>query len=246
MTRLNGKVAIITGAASGMGLAALQLFAAEGARVAATDISAAALRQAVDDVTANGGEAIARTHDVSSPEAWRRVVDDVVAEWGTIDILINNAGILLTKGVLEAELDDWNLVMGINLTGTWLGMKSVIPTMQAAGHGSIVNIASIGGIVGGLRRWWRRGILRVQGRGPISDETHRPVVRQGQYPRQLGPSRPDRYRVDPCHRVDEGNHGQPGRCSAAAPCRRSIRHRLWHALSGLGRGEVRHRFGACD
>ena len=150
MTRLNGKVAIITGAASGMGLAALQLFAAEGARVAATDISAAALRQAVDDATANGGEAIARTHDVSSPEAWRRVVDDVVAEWGTIDILINNAGILLTKGVLEAELDDWNLVMGINLTGTWLGMKSVIPTMQAAGHGSIVNIASIGGIVGGF------------------------------------------------------------------------------------------------
>ena len=149
MPRLNGKVAIITGAASGIGLAALRLFAAEGARVAATDISAGALRRAVEDVTANGGEAISREHDVSSPEAWKRVVDDVIAEWGTIDVLVNNAGILVTKGVLDAELDDWNRVMGINLTGTWLGLKSVIPTMQAAGHGSVINIASIGGIVGG-------------------------------------------------------------------------------------------------
>ena len=89
MSRLAGKVAIITGAASGMGLSALKLFAAEGARVVATDISAEALRQAVEEVTGNGGEAIARTHDVASAEDWTRVVDDALAEWGTIDILIN-------------------------------------------------------------------------------------------------------------------------------------------------------------
>ena len=149
MSRLTGKVAIITGAASGMGLSTLKLFVAEGARVVATDISAEALREAVDEVTANGGEAIARTHDVSSIEDWKRVIDDVLAEWGTIDILINNAGIAMAKGVLDAELEDWNKVMAINVTGPWLGMKSVIPAMQAAGRGSIVNVSSIAGIVGG-------------------------------------------------------------------------------------------------
>lgn len=74
----------------------------------------------------------------------------VLDEWGTIDILVNNAGIAMPKGVLDAELDDWNTVMSINVTGTWLGIKSVLPTMQAAGHGSIVNVSSIGGIVGGV------------------------------------------------------------------------------------------------
>jgi NAD(P)-dependent dehydrogenase (short-subunit alcohol dehydrogenase family) len=150
MSRLNGKVAIITGAASGIGLAALQIFAAEGAQVVATDISEEALRQVVDEITAQGGKAIAHTLDVSSPTDWKRVVDDVLAQWETIDILVNNAGIPATKGVLDAELDDWNKVLAINITGTWLGMKSVIPTMQAAGHGSIVNVSSIAGIIGGV------------------------------------------------------------------------------------------------
>lgn len=150
MSRLNGKVAIITGAASGIGLAALQIFAAEGAHVAATDISEIALKQAVEDVIAEGGDAIARPLDVSSAGDWQRVVDDVLDEWGTIDILINNAGIEIPNGILDAELDDWNKVMSINVTGTWLGMKSVIPAMQSSGHGSIVNVSSIAGIVGGV------------------------------------------------------------------------------------------------
>jgi NAD(P)-dependent dehydrogenase (short-subunit alcohol dehydrogenase family) len=150
MSRLNGKVAIITGAGSGIGLAALQIFAAEGAQVVATDISEEALRQVVDEITAQGGKAIAHILDVSSPTDWKRVVDDVLAQWETIDILVNNAGIPATKGMLDAELDDWNKVLAINITGTWLGMKSVIPTMQAAGHGSIVNVSSIAGIIGGV------------------------------------------------------------------------------------------------
>lgn len=149
MSRLAGKVAIITGAASGIGFSALKLFTAEGARVMATDISGEALRQAVDEVTANGGVAVSRPHDVSSSDDWKRVVDDVLAEWGTIDILVNNAAIAMPRGVLDAELEDWNKVMAINVTGPWLGMKSVIPMMQAAGRGSIVNISSIAGIVGG-------------------------------------------------------------------------------------------------
>lgn len=149
MSRLNGKVAIITGAASGIGLSTAQIFAAEGAKVVATDISEDALQRVVKEIAATGGEIVGHTLDVSSPESWERVVASVVAEWGTIDILVNNAGIALAKGLLETELDDWNKVLAINTTGTWLGMKNVIPVMQAAGAGSIVNISSLAAIISG-------------------------------------------------------------------------------------------------
>ncbi|AUZ34456.1 short-chain dehydrogenase [Arthrobacter sp. PGP41] len=149
MSRLNGKVAIITGAASGIGLSTVEIFAAEGATVIATDISEGALNRAVEAVTATGGNVVARTLDVSSPESWQRVVNDVVTEWGTIDILVNNAGIAIPKGILEAELEDWNKVLAINATGTWLGMKNVLPFMQTAGGGSIVNVSSLAAMISG-------------------------------------------------------------------------------------------------
>jgi 3alpha(or 20beta)-hydroxysteroid dehydrogenase len=149
MSRLNGKVAIITGAASGIGLSTVEIFAAEGATVIATDISEDALNRAVEAVTATGGRVVARTLDVSSPESWQRVVSDVVAEWGTIDILVNNAGIAIPKGILKAELEDWNKVLAINATGTWLGMKNVLPVMQTAGRGSVVNVSSLAAIISG-------------------------------------------------------------------------------------------------
>ena len=149
MSRLSGKVALITGAASGIGLSTAEIFAAEGARVVVTDISPEALDRAAQTITAAGGDVLARTLDVSSPESWERVVADVLAERGTIDILVNNAGIAIPKGILEAELEDWNKVLAINATGTWLGMKHVIPVMQEAGHGSIVNVSSLAAIISG-------------------------------------------------------------------------------------------------
>ncbi len=149
MSRLKGKVAIITGAASGIGLSTAQLFAAEGAKVVATDISEDALARAVEEIAATGAEVLTHTLDVSSPESWKSVVADVTAAWGTIDILVNNAGIALAKGLLETELDEWNKVLAINTTGTWLGMKNVIPVMQTAGRGAIVNVSSLGGIISG-------------------------------------------------------------------------------------------------
>ena len=149
MSRLSGKVALITGAASGIGLSTAEIFAAEGARVVVTDISPEALDRAAQTITAAGGDVLARTLDVSSPESWERVVADVLAERGTIDILVNNAGIAIPKGILEAELEDWNKVLAINATGTWLGMKHVMPVMQEAGHGSIVNVSSLAAIISG-------------------------------------------------------------------------------------------------
>ncbi|MCS5735085.1 SDR family NAD(P)-dependent oxidoreductase [Herbiconiux daphne] len=150
MARLSGKVAIITGAASGMGLSGAQLFAAEGAKVVATDVSADALAQVVEGIRAGGGEAIGIVLDVSSARSWALAVDEVVTTYGKIDILVNNAGIHLAKGVLETEPEEWDRILAVNTTGVWLGMKSVIPHLQANGGGSIVNISSIAAIVGGF------------------------------------------------------------------------------------------------
>lgn len=149
MGRLAEKVAIITGAASGMGQAAAQLFADEGAKVVATDVTYDELQLTVKAITDDGGIAIALQHDVSSDESWRSVVDQAVANFGKIDILVNNAGIHVPKGILEENLDGWNRVMGINCTGVWLGMKTVIPHMQRNGKGSIVNTSSIAAMMGG-------------------------------------------------------------------------------------------------
>jgi NAD(P)-dependent dehydrogenase (short-subunit alcohol dehydrogenase family) len=150
MARLDDKVAIITGAASGMGLAGAQLFAREGATVIMTDVSEAALQREAATIRDEGGRATAITLDVTSPESWNGVVERVVADHGRVDVLVNNAGIHIAKGILEAELDDWNTVMAVNTTGVWLGMKSVIPHMQQQGGGSIVNVSSIAAIVGGV------------------------------------------------------------------------------------------------
>src|SRR5699024_525389 len=125
MGRLAGKVAIITGGASGMGLAGAQIFAKEGASVVVTDISDQ-LVERVNEITAEGGDAIALHLDVSNPDSWKEVVERTIEKYNKIDILINNAGIHMQKGILDAELDDWNKVMSINSTGVWLGMKSVI------------------------------------------------------------------------------------------------------------------------
>ncbi|WP_058302723.1 SDR family NAD(P)-dependent oxidoreductase [Gorillibacterium timonense] len=150
MGRLSGKVAIITGAASGMGLAGAQLFAKEGAQVVATDITVDVLREQVEEIIKDGGDAIAIELDVSKKESWDAVIEQTLAKYGKIDILVNNAGIHIAKGILEAELADWEKVMSINCTGVWLGMKSVIPHMQKNGKGAIINTSSIAGIIGGV------------------------------------------------------------------------------------------------
>lgn len=149
MGRLTDKVAIITGAASGMGLAGAKLFAQEGAKVVLTDI-VDGLDEKVAAIKESGGEVIGIQLDVSSEASWTNAVAQTIDTYGKIDILVNNAGIHIPKGILEAELDDWNKVMAINTTGVWLGMKSVIPQMQENGGGSIVNTSSIAAIVGGI------------------------------------------------------------------------------------------------
>lgn len=137
MDRLKGKVAIVTGAGRGIGRSIAEVFAEEGATVIATG-------RASSDSTFPEGVEYHRL-DVATEEGWSRVVADVIARHGHIDVLVNNAGIIAYETLHELALDDWNAVIATNQTGTWLGMREVIPHMIAQGGGSIVNTSSIWG-----------------------------------------------------------------------------------------------------
>ncbi|QJD85492.1 SDR family NAD(P)-dependent oxidoreductase [Cohnella herbarum] len=149
MGLLNNKVAIVTGAGSGMGREEALLFAKEGAKVIATDINEAAVQAVVKEIEANGGEAISYLHNVAVEEEWIKVVEGTIQKYGKVDVLVNNAGISHAAGLLETTVEQWNRVLNINLTSVFLGMKYVIPHMRDNKGGSIVNISSIAGLTGG-------------------------------------------------------------------------------------------------
>lgn len=132
-----------------MGLAGAQLFAAEGAKVIATDVVVDVLKTEVAAIADAGGDILALELDVAAPESWATVIDTTLKTYGKIDILVNNAGVHLAKGILDTEHEEWDRVMAINTTGVWLGMKAVIPHMQEIGGGSIVNCSSIAALIGG-------------------------------------------------------------------------------------------------
>ena len=141
MGRLDGKVAIITGAARGQGEAEARLFAAEGATVVLTDVLSSEGQAVADDLGARFHH-----HDVSTEDGWSRVVDATLQEHGRIDVLVNNAGIFHRAKLIDHTVDDLRRILDINLIGVFLGMKSVAPTMMSQESGSIVNISSIAGL----------------------------------------------------------------------------------------------------
>ena len=146
--RLENKVALITGAASGMGASMARIFAREGARVVAADVLDEEGKQVVAEITQANGAAIFRHLDVTSEGEWKAAVDAALAEFGKLDILVNDAGL---SGSAVDDLFDtaaWDLLMSVNARGVFLGMKFAIPIMKAAVGGSIVKISSISGITG--------------------------------------------------------------------------------------------------
>lgn len=128
---LKGKVAIVTGAGSGMGREEAILLAGEGAQIVATDINAAAVQAVVKEIEAIGGQAVAYAHNVAMEDEWIKVVAGTMETYGRLDVLVNNAGISLATGLLETTIEQWDKVMNINLKSTFLGMKHAIPHMQA-------------------------------------------------------------------------------------------------------------------
>lgn len=147
MGKLDNKVALISGGARGQGAAEAKTFVKEGARVVFGDVRDEAGKQVEAEIRASGGEAVYVHLDVTSDEDWRHAVAEAVRRYGKLDILINNAGIVIPRVPIEARTaEEWDRVMAVNAKGVFLGTKYAIPAMRRAGGGSIVNISSIAGI----------------------------------------------------------------------------------------------------
>ena len=147
--RLEGKVAIISGASGGMGAEEARLFAREGAKVVIADIIDEDGEAVAREIEDTGGEATYVHTDVTSAESWDAAVQATLDKYGKVDILVNNAGISSGSHEDPLDVDGWNSIMDVNSTGVYLGTRAVIPAMLEAGGGSIVNISSIMGFVGG-------------------------------------------------------------------------------------------------
>jgi NAD(P)-dependent dehydrogenase (short-subunit alcohol dehydrogenase family) len=149
MGRLDGAVAVITGAASGMGRATARLFASEGARLLLADVDAAGGETVAGEIGRNGGSVVFRRVDVSRADDVEAMVRDAVDRYGGLDVIFNNAGI---EGVSARLADwseaDWDRVIDVNLKGVFLGMKYALPVMAERGGGSVINTASVAGLVG--------------------------------------------------------------------------------------------------
>jgi NAD(P)-dependent dehydrogenase (short-subunit alcohol dehydrogenase family) len=146
--RLEGKVALISGSARGMGAAEARLFAKEGAVVVVADLMEAEGQKVAADITADGGTARFLRLDVTDETDWQEAVATTTSTYGKLDILVNNAGISGTYTSDTLSTEAWDRLLDINAKGVFLGMKYAIPAMQRAGGGSIINISSISGFVG--------------------------------------------------------------------------------------------------
>lgn len=148
MGRIEGKVAIVTGGASGIGRAVSERFASEGAKVVLTDIDVKDGEAVVEGIKAKGGTAIFRKQNVVDEAVWGETVAFAVEEFGGLDILVNNAGIAPGAPIVEMTLEFWRNLMEVNVDSVFLGTKYAIPAMAASGGGSIINLSSVAGIKG--------------------------------------------------------------------------------------------------
>lgn len=147
--RLDGKTVLITGATGGIGAATAGLFAREGARLLVTDVGQerlTALATEIEEET--GADVVSACLDVSSARQWDRVMTTVRERFGTLDVLVNLAGVLDWPGIEDTREDAWDRVIDVNQKGTWLGMKAAMPLLRASGNASVINISSVLGLVG--------------------------------------------------------------------------------------------------
>jgi 3alpha(or 20beta)-hydroxysteroid dehydrogenase len=163
--KLEGKVAIITGAGSGMGAEEARMFAAEGAKVVITDINGAACKAIAAEI---GAAAIALEHDVADEAGWATVVATTLEKFGKIDILVNNAGLTQAKSMFDTDAVFLRRMLDVNIVGSFLGMKATYEAMKANGGGVVVNIASglaftslPGYFAYGISKWGVRGMTRL-------------------------------------------------------------------------------------
>jgi NAD(P)-dependent dehydrogenase (short-subunit alcohol dehydrogenase family) len=151
MGRMDGKVALISGGARGQGAAEARLFAQEGAKVVIGDLLDVDGMRVAAEIAELGGEAVYVHLDVTREEDWQSAVQAAVSAFGKLDVLVNNAGIWRRGRVEDTTVEDWDAVQNVNSKGVFLGAKAAIPEMRKAGGGSVINISSTAGLVGGPR-----------------------------------------------------------------------------------------------
>ena len=151
MGRMDGKVALISGGSRGQGAAEARLFAREGAKVVIGDLLDVEGTRVAAEIAELGGDAMYVHLDVTSEEDWQSAVAAAVSSYGKLDVLVNNAGIWRRGRVEDTTVEDWDVIQNVNSKGVFLGTKAAIPEMRQAGGGSIINISSTAGLVGGPR-----------------------------------------------------------------------------------------------
>lgn len=155
VVHVRGKVALVSGAAQGIGAACARMLAAQGARLLVADIDLAGARAVADDIAREGGIAEAVALDVAREADWRAAVAAAIDHHGGLDVLVNNAGIALVQALADTSLEQWRQVHAVNLDGVFLGTREAVTAMRPGGRagrgGSIVNISSVGGLIGSER-----------------------------------------------------------------------------------------------
>ena len=165
--RFRGKVALVTGAASGLGCATARLFGANGASVVICDVLQGPGNALAEELRAVGCDARYLPLDITREEDWRQAVRSVDEQLGRIDVLVNNAGIIARRGVMDTTLADWQRVLDVNVTGAFLGTRCMAPLMRDSGGGAIVNVSSTAGLIAHgdaaytTSKWALRGLTKT-------------------------------------------------------------------------------------
>lgn len=166
-SRIEGKVALITGGARGMGASEAQLFVEEGGKVVISDVLDSVGQETARRISPDGSQCVYLHHDVTNEDDWTRVVAETISVFGQIDILVNNAGIFERGSILDTTQEAFDKTIDINVKGVFLGMKAVAPHMTQRKQGSIINISSVAGMSGtpgflayGASKWAVRGMTK--------------------------------------------------------------------------------------